>query len=312
MNSFGTFGFDKTQYVLRNFNNILHNKCREVSIDKILKKICVTPPYFIFDKIFEFEDILIAPIQPEQTIEFEATPISSAEAARHLAILGSCCFVNEDNEEKYYLTNKALKRSNKNIDVLLNQSKKLYVIAISKFSGKMECLSYSALINEDGEIIFEADICFQKLSKKLFSRVFKKHLKPTNKVNTSPYKNSYKHLQNVIQEGSIIKAELPEIDDEECAGHFDGAPMLPIGIMSYIITSQIGEILKKIDNNQESKFYILEADLRVFEPTDLKNKEFVEIRYLVESQNIYKFSWEVRGLSGTLRNTAELIFSKKL
>jgi hypothetical protein len=289
----------------------LRSDLENILLENIFEKICVFPPYFAFKKVLRSRNVLIAPIEPEQTIEFEATPMASAEAGRHLAILGSCCFLDDENEAKYYLASKALKRSGKNHNFLFDKSKKLYVIAAGKSSQKTECLSYSALINEDGEIIFEMDISFQKLSKKLFNRFFKEHLKPTDKIDYNPYKNCYDRLKNITEEGFVIKAELPKVSNDKCAGHFDGAPILPAGIMSYVITNQIGEMLKKIDNDNESNFYLLEADLNLFEPTNIDQKEFVEIKYLSKEGNSHKLFWEVKSESGKVRNNMKLSFGKR-
>ncbi len=79
------------QKVARDFDLImLSNQLKEVSIEQILTKICVSPPYFAFQKIYQYQDLLIAPITPEQPQGNELGKISITEAGRHLAILGSC------------------------------------------------------------------------------------------------------------------------------------------------------------------------------------------------------------------------------
>lgn len=311
MTDFGSFGSEKTHNVLKNFKDILTNKVEEVSLEEILKKICVSQPYFAFKKIFKFEDVLIAPIQSEQAIEFEITPMPSAEAGRHLAILGSCCMAMLENEKKFYLASKALKRTVNGPEIISDKSKQLYVIAVAKSLDRVECFSYTALVNEEGEIIFEMDVAFQKLPTKLFNRIFKEHLKPTNKIDFNPYAQNLVRLENTVENNFVVQAELPVIKDEYCAGHFDGAPMLPVGTMSYIITNCIGELLKKIDNTTKHQYYLRDADLRLFEPSNIRNKEFVEIRHLATEGDIHKLSWEVRSEAGNLRNTMQLSFAKR-
>jgi len=65
-----------------------------------LSKICVSPPYFAFKKIYRYGNILIAHIIAEQPIDDEIVTISIGEAGRHMAILGTC-FVTLNQIEKY-------------------------------------------------------------------------------------------------------------------------------------------------------------------------------------------------------------------
>jgi hypothetical protein len=300
--------FSRIHLIAKNLPKILSNNPKEIDIDPLLEKIFVSRPYFAFDKMYQFEDAVISPIVSQQAIEFEMTPMASAEAGRHLAILGSCSLAITETEAKYYLASKALKKTINITDSVCDKSKKLYVIAVAKSAGKMECFADTALVNEDGEIIFEMDISFQKLSEKLFNRVFKEHLRPTNKITYNPYKNTAR-LENIIQNDGGLTADLPIIKDEDCSGHFDGAPMMPVGIMSYIITNHIGEFLKKIDGATQNKYYLLEADLKLFEPTNIKNIEFVTIEYQGKVGNIHKISWIVKNAAGNIRNTMKLLFA---
>jgi hypothetical protein len=306
-NSLKIESMSKIDLISKNIASILTRNLQEVALEPMLEKIFVSRPYFAFEKIYQYEGAIIAPITPQQVIEFEMTPMSSAEAGRHLAILGSCSLAMDETEKKYYLASKALKKTVNINDNTCNKSKKLYAVAIAKSSAKMECFADTALVNEDGEIIFYMDISFQKISAKLFNRVFKEHLRPTNHTPANPYIHTPR-LQNLVVNGDTIMAELPIMKDEDCAGHFDGAPMLPVGIMSYIITNHIGEFFKKIDGTKENRYHLLSADLQLFEPTNIKNTEFVEMKYDGKIGKVHKISWIVKDQNGKIRNTMQLSF----
>ena len=105
--NFNSFEFEKLHSIAKNLTNILLSKAEELPLLGILDKICVSPPYFAFKKIYKYENILIAKISPEQPINDEIVAISIGEAGRHMAILGTCiCAVNQ-KEKFYYLVKDA-------------------------------------------------------------------------------------------------------------------------------------------------------------------------------------------------------------
>lgn len=284
-------------------------QAKKVEISEVLKKICVSPPYFAFQEIYRYDSFLIAPINPQQVIEFESTPMSSAEAGRHLAILGSCSLAIDEVEKNYYLAHKALKK----IGSDFKDTEKLYVVAYPNLSQNEKgstSSAYTALVNQKGDIIFEMDILFQKVSVRLFNRIFKEHLRETQSIDYNPYEKVVR-LVNITENNYGIKAELPLMSDSECSGHFDGAPMLPVGTMSYIITNHIGTFLRKVDGQENARYSLLSADLELFEPTNIRKREFVEINYGGKTDNVHNISWVVRGESGKERNRMQLFFTQK-
>ena len=81
--NFNPFEFEKLHNIAKDLTNILLTKAEELPIPEILAKICVSPPYFAFKKIYKYDNVLIAPLSAEQPINFESTPMTSAEASRH-------------------------------------------------------------------------------------------------------------------------------------------------------------------------------------------------------------------------------------
>ena len=83
-------------------------KSQEININDILKKICVSPPYFAFKKIYKYQNYFIAPFRVEQSEHQEGNKISIAESGRHLAIAGSIANAFTTNSKHYYLAMNAL------------------------------------------------------------------------------------------------------------------------------------------------------------------------------------------------------------
>ena len=295
-----------------NFDKIVA-KSKQIPLSEILDKIYVSPPYFAFKEIYQYKDFLISSIHPEQSIRFEATPMSSAEAGRHLAILGSCALGIEEEDKNYYLASRALKEGYYHKQTKLDDSK-LYVVAKKISSSKIECQAYTALLDNDGQIIFSMDITYQKLSKKLFSRLFKSFVREKsegkNNITHNPYKDIIE-LENIQILESGINAKLPIIKDSYCVGHFDEAPMLPVGTMSYIITNHIGEMLRRIDNNTQKDYCLISADLQLFEPTSNDQCANIAIEYLNKDENgDHIVTWEVKGEDGKTKNQMKLVWKR--
>lgn len=281
----------------------------KLPINSILEKICVSPPYFAFKEIYRYKEFLIAPVIPEQPIGNEITPISSAEASRHLAILGSIVLAFKEEEKKYYLATKAVKKIGDSVDKnTLDKATKLYAVAVPVSSATRRVSARTFLVTEKGEIIFTFYIEFSKFSEKLFERFFSEHLAITRQVNYNPHAEIIE-LKDIIIKDNRLTAKLPTIKPEKCAGHFDNAPMLPVGILSYILINTIGKLWSKIEGGDSNiKYYLFSADMTLFAPTNIHREEIVEIDFLGKNGNIYNFSWLVKTQTGEPLNEMKISF----
>ena len=297
--------------IAKNLPNILLNSSKEISIDPLLNKIFVARPYFAFSKIYQSGDILISPVTQEQPIDFESTSMSSAEASRHLAILGSCALAINKEDRQYYLAVKARKKVgidtiNKNI---FYNSSQLYVLAMPLFTNEKEAAAITILTNLEGDVIFNFMIGYQLFSEKLFDRVFKKHSKLTQRLDYSPYREAFK-LKDIIVDNNILKATLPIMKAEQCAGHFDNFPMLPVGVLAYMAINTIGYFLNNITQNNNLRYYLLSAEMDVFAPTSINEESELMVSYTKCEGNQFHFSWVMSSLplKKTL-NTMNVSFS---
>ncbi len=219
-NDFSFFGFEKLNYVADNLLNILFNEATEVSISVILDKICVSPPYFTFKKIYKYQNILIAQAKVEQPIDNEIASISIGEAGRHMAILGTCiCAI--DQGDKYYYLVKNAKTSLviQDITSLCNNENDLYIAIESRYIDNKIANAYGILFNTEKKVIYQLEASYNKVKTTLFSRLFKKHAEEIKPSKESPYRKQITFENKEINHEKLLFS-IPEIEKERCAGHF--------------------------------------------------------------------------------------------
>lgn len=307
---FDISNFSKLHSVAKNLSNIISSRSIEIPIDPLLEKIFVGRPYFAFDKIYQFEDVLIAPVNYEQPIVFESTPMSSAEASRHLAILGSCAVAMNQENRQYYLAVKARKKvSDDVVQKNISKSSQLFVLAAPLFCNEKEAAAVTILTNSEGDIIFDFTVGYQIFSDKLFERVFKAHAKPTKQIDYSPYQKVPQFKDIEIKE-NVMTAILPTMKIEQCAGHFDNFPILPVGVLAYMAINTIGHFLNNITQNSGFKYHLLSAEMDVLSPTSIDEESELVLNYHEDEDNKYNFSWTMYSLPARkVLNTMNISFS---
>lgn len=250
---------NKLNQVASNFSEILE-KSHEISVDEILKKICVSPPYFAFKKIYQFEDVLIAPIEREQQMGNEASQMTVGEICRHLAILGTCSASLTQTEKFYYLAKIGMANLVEKTSVNPDPGKRqLYAVMQCKGSDKRTANSKGFLINSSEEkIVANVDVSYEKIADKLFKKFFNSHFQLTKDYATNPYSKTIE-FENVEMKNDQLTATIPKIPNEYCAGHFDGCPAIPIAYSAYNITRYVGELFYQITG--QKKYIISEANL---------------------------------------------------
>jgi len=166
------FGYEKLKFVADNLLNILFTKAEEISIPSILEKICVSPPYFAFKKIYRYENILMTCVNAEQSMNDEIGCMSMGEMCRHTAILGTCSVAFEQNEKYYYLAKEG-KAKIVNIDAMKqNASQELYILMCCDGSDRRSAISYGIAINSTLQIILDVVVTYEKIADKLFRKFF--------------------------------------------------------------------------------------------------------------------------------------------
>ncbi len=301
--------FVRLEYIAKNFPEIFRQS-EEISVDRLLEKISVTPPYFAFSQCYRFEDLLIAPVHREQAIMFEAAPITSAETSRHLAILGSCAIGLEQTERHYYIAHKGRIRAGQQLNSFTSEVDiPLYAIALPLWHKGKEAAACTMLVTATGEILFQSKIGYQVISRKVFRRIFRDYVSPTEHSLLNPYK-SIAMLENVSIDGNVLTAQIPEITPQMCAGHFDDIPMLPIGVFAYMGVNMIGVYLREV-NGQKSigtdrRYNLVSAELDVYLPVPSGNDGTFRLTCHGIHKGNYIFSWVTRNSAGESVNRMDI------
>jgi len=142
---------------------------------EIFERIEIRDPYYALDDVTLYSNGMVtAKIPVEQPLGMEIPPITAAEAARHLAILGSCAIAltaNFDKEKHFYL---ALKGDMKRIiyKEMLKKPDYLYGVATVQAIDKRKALVTTELMTTKDEVIYKMDVEYYILTGRLFARQY--------------------------------------------------------------------------------------------------------------------------------------------
>lgn len=252
-------------------STILDKEAKKIEVEEILKKICVSSPYFAFKKIYQYKNFLIAPIKVEQPINNELNSIPIAEAGRHIAILGSVADAINEDSKHYYLATKALMSLHN-----ISKHNDLYVVIESHNSDKKNMNAFGYILDENGSKLYDLKVLYQKLPEKVFCKIFNKYFIQTNEDSeTNPYENIKIVSNDLIIKNDLLTTEVENFLAEDFAGHFKNYPMLPVSISAYIMTYYAGKLFNKINNKEN--FLVKTLDLEVLKPASPNQKLKIEI-----------------------------------
>jgi hypothetical protein len=233
-------------------------KSQELNIEDILKKICVSPPYFAFKKIYKYQQYIIAPVKAEQFGHKEKSKISIVESGRHIAILGSVANSIKTTEKHYYLAQNASMNHYK-----INHENDLYVV-IESYGGEQKLVTANGLIADNhGQIIYDLSVDYLKIKKNVFCKLFKSFFNDTPiDKNINPYCNIRNLNQTYVIKNNKLEVSLDEFLAQDFSGHFDQYPAIPVSISCYLMTHYAGILFQKI--NKVNSFVVEKLSLEVY------------------------------------------------
>ncbi|MBD1829151.1 hypothetical protein NDI47_06095 [Microcoleus vaginatus GB1-A2] len=220
---------------------------------QICHLIDVNKPYYALQGLCETgSGEVYAEIDVERLEYDEVSPISLAEATRHLAILGSCALslINKNKSKHYYLAS--------NGAILFHSSK------ISSFKGqqqrKLKCFAKaidlddktrtgsvsSRIYTENDQLIFTLDLSYLILRETLFKKKFRQQqteLIQDNFIVDNPYKFPVT-LKQISITGNRLTCTLGKIETYQCMGHFISYPAFPVSFLMSAFLDSIGIFLK--------------------------------------------------------------------
>ncbi len=260
--------------------------------------ICVTRPYYALKNLQQIGgDILQAEILVENIFSGESTLIFSAEAGRHLAILGSCALAlqNPLNTKHYYLANQAYLERAEDVTNILHtgepqrsrlvlQAKVVYLDLSNKI-GKVE----TKIMTQAGDLIFKLDVSYQVLKADLFQKLFRRNYKEELNANpVNPY-TQIVDIQNLNYRQNILSGDLGIIQPEQCVGHFDHYPALPIAILCGTL-AKLGSLhLKSLLNNDNIKYTTKKVPITANRLAFAGEHVLLHSTFISEENNEYTF-----------------------
>ncbi len=280
--------------------------------------ICITPPYYaLYDLALLQNGILEGICFIENNETDEATIISSSEAGRHLAILGSglLALENEDKSKHYYLVTHAttVYRHKDLTGIQFNQNKakskligqaKLISLDLKGKTGKVE----TKLFTEFGRQVFTMEITYQIIKEDIFSRLFQSNYvfaKPSQINN--PYTRQIE-IDNLRSRKNNLKGDIGVVQPEQCLGHFENFPALPIAILSSAMINLAGKHLKRILKRQNIRYALSKADLAAFRLAFAGERILLNSNYIDTSEFGIQFVVEATNENGVAIGEIGLFF----
>jgi 3-hydroxymyristoyl/3-hydroxydecanoyl-(acyl carrier protein) dehydratase len=200
--------------------------------------ICVSKPYYALQDVkFLNNGKLQATVAVENQVSGETTPLSASESGRHAAILGSLALAlyNPLPLKHYYLASHAiLNRLNQpthfqpsTFDQKVIVEAEVIDLDLSAKKGKVATTIYT----EAGVAVFSLVVSYHVFKKDLFGKLFRKQYQETFLPKTANPYTANTPLYDVTLTENQLTATLGVIQAEQCLGHFDHYPALPVAIL---------------------------------------------------------------------------------
>lgn len=216
-----------------------------VDMAQMAASIAVQRPYFAFDSLYKVsgEWDIWGDFKPEQPLGNELGPLATAEAGRHLAILGSCAAAlsQDEGERVYYLASRAqwdLRDSPMKFGQtpLMTARAKIIERSRKRVEARTELLI-------EGALYAELSVHYQVLAEKIFKKLFSTHRVPTTSTTvSSPYAEAFPLLVLTLSEQEIT-AESVGFSAARCEGHFPDYPMWPVAVVMYGLSQVMSRLL---------------------------------------------------------------------
>ncbi|MBK8012122.1 MAG: hypothetical protein IPK13_12300 [Deltaproteobacteria bacterium] len=252
--------------------------------DELFELIEVRPPYFAIEDICRLQDgTLVATVPVEQALGDEDAAISSAEAGRHLAILGSCAaaLANPERTKHFYLAYEAnfkWRNHQPTNPEHVGDGRLVGYCGRAQINGRIATAT-TWLETKQGERLCELEVAYKVLSSGAFEAIFSAHEKELRRQRRSSSlilapdlqaakdrrRNPYAAeppLTDVEIEGDRLSASLGVVQAEQCMGHFPRFPALPVAILAYDLIRSATTLCRARRGYDRLRVRLDEASLR--------------------------------------------------
>ncbi|SDU92396.1 hypothetical protein [Pseudomonas mucidolens] len=216
-----------------------------VDMAKMASSIAVQRPYFAFRSLYKVlsEWDIWGDFKPEQPLGSESGPLATAEAGRHLAILGSCAAAlsQTEGERVYYLAAQAKWDLQCHSTDFTPRQLMTARAKIVDRSRKMVTAKTELLI--EGRLFGTLSVRYQILAEKTFEKLFSSHREPIRSPSvSSPYTRAFP-LSVLALSAREITASSIGFSPVLCEGHFPEYPMWPVAVVMYGMSQVTARLL---------------------------------------------------------------------
>jgi len=215
-----------------------------------LERICVQPPYFDLEDMTVDGDFVEAAVRTAIPSDREDHAVSLLDAARHLAVLGSCAASRRcPIPGKVYYPLVKMHMSE------LREPRPLparhRVEPVDRVRFRARCTEFdlrssratatAELLDREGGLIVAVGVEYHVIPEEQFVSLFRDRAKPTHEHSgANPYA-SWRALPRPEHEDSRVRVDLGKVSSDHCLGHFVGFPALPVSMMGRDAVQLIAE-----------------------------------------------------------------------
>ncbi|QNP68857.1 hypothetical protein IAG44_04910 [Streptomyces roseirectus] len=220
----------------------------------LTSRICVSPPYFALDGLHSpAPGTAVARFPVEMPTGRQAVPLGVAETGRHLAILGLCAAAGlvDGLGRRYYLAREAWATFAPPCEWPAKM-REAEGEARAEFLTPRRAVADTHVVGTGRIDLATMRVRYDVLTERVFRRFFS----PPGHRTPSPPHNPYRSplpLRTVFCAPDSMTAEL-DVVPELCAGHFEGAPMLPVAFAAQALTALWDLLLDDLPETRERRW----------------------------------------------------------
>ena len=257
--------------------------------ENIEELIEVKRPYYSLDDIKCDANGVSALVKSEHPMENEIGGIAAAEVGRHLAILGSCALAttNPDKSKHYYLAHRASLRRIAYPESIVESNYK--VDSRTMYLDKRKGVAHSRLYMDDIHI-FDLEVQYHVIKERIFNKLYKeKYVEYDPSVN-NPYAEEYE-LVNLGYKENELTAMLAPLSPQQCSGHFETHPCLPVAVLMHALSRSAGRLLSK-QLGHNITYIVDSADICAENLAFYGDSVCVKVKFIEEIDGAYFYSCE--------------------
>ncbi|MDX2088318.1 MAG: SDR family NAD(P)-dependent oxidoreductase [Kofleriaceae bacterium] len=224
-----------------------------------LDRICVQAPYFALEQMRLDGEWVRARAIPVPAPDAEAGAIGIAEAARHLAILGSCAVRRQTKQAGriYYPVRRTVLSEVSSAATPRVAEAHMRARCVRLDELRSEATAIAELVDVDGTPLASFEIGYHIIPEAQFQALFAAHARPTDEASGHDPYNAVHALSEMHADGDALVAELGPIDPRRCLGHFVGYPAYPVSIMARDAVQLVAEALRRRSLNRELRVRVV-------------------------------------------------------